>query len=101
MGTDDYSANKKSNQKEALDSIEIFLQAVSADLTRQSMMSSSNDASKDTSKKEDDTKKDDTKKDEKKDDVGPHGEIRQCEKCNCWVDDRPHKCEPEEKHKYA
>ncbi|KAI0882293.1 uncharacterized protein GGS22DRAFT_191462 [Annulohypoxylon maeteangense] len=31
----------------------------------------------------------------------PHGEIVQCEKCHCWVDDRPHTCKPEDKDKYA
>ena len=30
-----------------------------------------------------------------------HGEVVQCEKCHCWVDDRPHTCKPEEKDNYA
>ncbi|KAI1209251.1 uncharacterized protein F4807DRAFT_460942 [Annulohypoxylon truncatum] len=30
-----------------------------------------------------------------------HGDIVQCEKCHCWIDDRPHTCKPEEKDKYA
>ncbi|KAI1101034.1 hypothetical protein F4804DRAFT_347990 [Jackrogersella minutella] len=30
-----------------------------------------------------------------------HGEIVKCKECNCWHDDRGHKCDPENKDKYA
>lgn len=67
-------------------------------------MSSSNSSSK-----KDEAKKDETKKDGKDDEKGyespvedgQKGELKQCEACNCWHDDRGHKCEPEEKDKYA
>ncbi|OTA98902.1 hypothetical protein M426DRAFT_16961 [Hypoxylon sp. CI-4A] len=62
---------------------------------------SSNDSKKDDSKK-DDSKKDDGKKGyESPIHEDPKGAIKKCDKCNCWTDDREHKCEPADKNKYA
>ncbi|KAI2469778.1 hypothetical protein F4781DRAFT_392945 [Annulohypoxylon bovei var. microspora] len=51
--------------------------------------------------KEDDKKDDYTGYESPAEDEQSHGSVVQCKECHCWIDDRPHKCEPEEKDKYA
>ncbi|KAI1455767.1 hypothetical protein F4805DRAFT_434798 [Annulohypoxylon moriforme] len=60
-------------------------------------------SSDDTSKKEEEKKGQDdhVEYESPVEDEQSHGEVVQCEKCHCWVDDRPHTCKPEDKDKYA